>query len=95
MESIPGIIVSGEIPRRCWTANRSIEHPEQDRAINDGALNTKTNHATGELAPHDENPMRSQRCGFTAEQIATPQTVLHAARNGSQDGPPESDSGRY
>jgi hypothetical protein len=47
------------------------------------------------LAPHDENPMRSQRCGFTAEQIATPQTVLHAARNGSQDGPPESDSGRY
>jgi hypothetical protein len=40
-------------------------------------VNTKTNHATSELIHHDENPMRSQRCGFTAEQIATPQTVLH------------------
>ena len=90
MESIPGIIVSGEIPRRCWTANRSIERPEQDRAINDGALNTKTNHATGELAPHDENPMRSQRCGFTAEQIAAPQTVLHVAEERQPGWEPDS-----
>jgi hypothetical protein len=35
--------------------------------------------ATGELIDHDENPVRSQRCGFTAEQIVTPQTVLHVA----------------
>jgi hypothetical protein len=42
-------------------------------------LNTKTNNATGELIHHDENPIRSQRCGFTAEQIAAPQTVLHVA----------------
>jgi|HubBroStandDraft_6_1064221.scaffolds.fasta_scaffold334456_2 hypothetical protein len=90
MESIQGIVVGAEIVRRCLTANRSIEHPAQGRAINDAALNTKTNHATGELIHHDENPMRSQRCGFTAEQIATPQTVLHVARNVSQDGPPES-----
>jgi hypothetical protein len=40
-------------------ANRSIEHPQQGRPINDGALNTKTNNATGELIHHDENPMRS------------------------------------
>ena len=61
MESIPGIIVSGEIPRRCWTANRSIEHPAPDRAIHDGALNTKNNHATGELAHHDENAFATLR----------------------------------
>jgi hypothetical protein len=61
------------------TANRSIQHPAPGRAINDAALNTKTNNATGELIDHDENPVRSQRCGFTAEQIVTPQTVLHVA----------------
>jgi hypothetical protein len=83
MESIPGIVVGAEILRRCLTANRSIEHPAQGPAINDAALNTKTNHATGELIDHDENPVRSQRCGFTAEQIVTPQTVLHVAEEPS------------
>src|ERR1700722_1704050 len=79
MKSRPGIVVGADILRRCLTANRSMEHTAQDRAIKDAALNTKTNHATGELIHHDENPMRSQGCGFTAEQIATPQTVLHVA----------------
>jgi hypothetical protein len=36
MESIQGIVVGAEILRRCLTANRSIEHPAQGRAINDG-----------------------------------------------------------
>ena len=70
------------------TANRSIEGHGAGRGIKDAALNTETNDARGELIHHDENPMRSQRCGFTAEQIATPQTVLHVARSVSQDGPP-------
>jgi hypothetical protein len=42
MESIQGIDVGAEILRRCLTANRSIEHPAEGRAINDAALNTKT-----------------------------------------------------
>jgi hypothetical protein len=79
MESIQGIVVGAEILRRCLTANRSIEHPAQGPAINDAALNTKTNHATGELIDHDENPVRSQRCGFTAEKILTPQNCPSCA----------------
>jgi hypothetical protein len=31
------------------------------------------------LIRHEENPMRSQRCGFTSEQITAPQTVFHVA----------------
>ena len=79
MESIQGIVVGAEILWRCWTANRSIEHPAQGRAINDAVLNPKTNHATGELIHHDANPMCSPRAGFTAEQIAAPQTAFHVA----------------
>jgi hypothetical protein len=77
MESIQGIVVGAEILRRCLPSNRSVEHPAQGRSINDAALNTKTNNATRELIHHDENPMCSQGCGFTSEQIAAPQTVLH------------------
>jgi len=72
MESIQGIVVSTEVVRRCLPASRSIEHPAQGRPINDAALNPKTNNATGELIHHDENPVRSQGCGLTAEQIAAP-----------------------
>ena len=79
MESIQGIVVSTEVLRRCLPANRSIEHLAQGRAINDAAPNSKTNNATRELIHHDENPMCSQRCGFTSEQIAAPQTVLDVA----------------
>jgi hypothetical protein len=60
-------------------SNRSLEHPAQGRPINDAALNTKTNNAPRELIHHEESPVRSQRCGFTSEQIAAPQTVLHVA----------------
>jgi hypothetical protein len=60
-------------------SNRSLEHPAQGRPINDASLNSKTNNATRELIHHDENPMCSQRCGFTSKQIAAPQTVLHVA----------------
>jgi hypothetical protein len=59
-----------------------MEHPAQARPINDASLNSKTNHATRELIHDDENPMRSQRCGFTSEQIAAPQTILHVAEEG-------------
>ena len=38
MESIPGIVVGADILQPCWTANRSIEHTAQDRAIKDAAL---------------------------------------------------------
>src|ERR1019366_9379068 len=79
MESIQGIVVGAEILGRCLPSNRSIEHPAQGRPINDAALNTKTNNAARELIHHDENPMGSQRGGFTSEQIAAPQTVLHVA----------------
>ena len=79
MEPIQRIVVGAEILRRCWPSNRSMEHPAQGRPINDAALNTKTNNATRELIHHDENPMGSQRRGFTSEQIAAPQTVLHVA----------------
>jgi hypothetical protein len=61
-----------EIDRRSLPSNRSIEHFAQGRAINDAAPNTKTNYATRELIHHDENPIGSQRCGFTPEQIAAP-----------------------
>ena len=54
------------------------------------APNTKTNNATGELIHHDENPIRSQRCGFTAEQIAAPQTVLHVAEERQPGWEPDS-----
>jgi hypothetical protein len=54
------------------------------------ALNTKTNNATGELIHDDENPIRSQRCGFTAEQIAAPQTVLYVAEERQPGWEPDS-----
>ena len=54
------------------------------------ALNTKTNNATGELIHHDENPTRSQGCGFTAEQIAAPQTVLYVAEERQPGWEPDS-----
>jgi hypothetical protein len=57
-------------------------NPAHGRSINDAALNTKTNNATRELIHHNENPMGSQGCGFTSEQIATPQTVLYVAEEG-------------
>ena len=85
-----GVVVGADIVRRCLTANRSIEHPAPGRAINDAALNSKTNNATGELIHHDENQMRSQRCGFTAEQIAAPQTVLHVAKERQPGWEPDS-----
>jgi hypothetical protein len=59
-----------------------MEHPAQSRPSRMPPLNSKTNNATRELIHHDENPMASQRCGFTSEQIATPQTVLHVAKEG-------------
>ena len=89
MQSIQGIVVGAESLRRCClTANRSIEHPAQGRAINDAALNPKTNHATGELIHHDENPMRSQRCGFTADKSQLHKLSFMWPRNVSQDGNP-------
>ena len=47
--------------------------------MHNAALNTKANNATRELIHHDENPICSQRCGFTSEQIAVPQSVPGAA----------------
>ena len=81
-ESIQGIVVGAEIVRPGLPSNRSIEHLAQGRTINDATPNSKTNNATRELIHHDENPIGSQRCGFTSEQIATPQTVLHVTKQG-------------
>ena len=79
-ESIQGIVVGAQIVRGDLPSNRSIEHLTPGRTINDAPPNTKTNDATRELIHHDENPIGLQRCGFTSEQIAAPQTVLHVAK---------------
>jgi hypothetical protein len=63
----------------CHRRNRYKGSLSLLRPINDAALNTKTNNANRELIHHEKNPVRSQPCGFTSEQIAAPQTVLHVA----------------
>jgi hypothetical protein len=43
-------------------------------------MDSKPNNATRELIHHNQNPMSSQRGGFTTEQIAAPQTILGVAK---------------
>ena len=76
------ILIRAEVFRQTLSANRSTEHPAQRHTVNDAAVDGKAHDATRKLVHHEENPIGSQRCGFAAEQIAAPQTVLHVAEKG-------------
>ena len=82
MKSIPGIMIRTEVFRQTLSANRSTEHPAQRHTVNGAAVDGKAHDAKGILVHHEENPIGSQGCGFAAEQIAAPQTVLHVAEKG-------------
>jgi hypothetical protein len=62
------------------TANRSQQHPAQRPAVDYAMVHAKTDEPPRKLVHHDQNPMRFQGCGFAAEQIAAPQTVLRVAQ---------------
>ena len=72
MESIQRIMVGAEVFRQTVPANRSLEHPAQGDAVNDAAVDAKSNDATRELVHHDENPVCFQSCRFASEQVTTP-----------------------
>jgi len=82
VEPIQRIVIRAEILRQAVTTNRSIKHSTQHRSVYDSAVNTKPNDLPRELVPHDQNPMRCQRCRFTSEQITAPQAVLRMAEEG-------------
>jgi hypothetical protein len=72
MESIQRIMVGAEVFGRTLSANRPLKHPAQRDAVNDSAVDTKSNDATRELIHHDENPVCIQSRRFASEQVTTP-----------------------
>jgi hypothetical protein len=82
MESIQGIMIRAEVFRQTLSAESldgtSGTAPHRQRC----RCGRQAHDATRKLVHHEENPIGSQRCGFAAEQIAAPQTVLHVAEKG-------------
>lgn len=82
MESIQRVVIRAKAFRQSRTSNRPCEHPAQRHAIHDAAVDAKANDAARKLMHHDQYPMRSQRGGLAAEQVAPPQAVFGVAEKG-------------
>src|SRR6516165_9259902 len=76
MEPIQRIMIRAQVFWQTLTANRSLKDPAQRLAVDYATVHAKPDDPTRKLVHHDQNPMRFQGCGFAAEQIAAPQTVL-------------------
>src|SRR5215467_506998 len=75
--AIQRIMIRAQILRQAATSNRVIEHPAQSRTVYCSPMDPKPNDPPRQLVHHDQDPMGCQRCRFAAEQITTPQAVLH------------------
>jgi hypothetical protein len=80
MEPIQRIMIRAQVFWQTLTANRSLKDPAQRLAVDYATVHAKPDDPTRKLVHHDQNPMRFQGCGFAAEQIAAPQTVLCVAQ---------------
>src|SRR5258706_11117729 len=80
MESIQRIMIRAEIFWQTLPTNSAPEHSAQRHSIHDASIDAKPNQPPRKLVHHHENPMCSQGCRLTSEQIAAPQAVLHIAK---------------
>jgi hypothetical protein len=86
VESVQRVMVRAQVFGQTVSTDRSLEHAAQRCAVKDAAVDAKAHEPPAELVHHDQNPMRSQRGGLAAEQIATPQAVFRLSEESQPGG---------
>ena len=94
VKSIQWVMIRAEVLWQTVPPNRSAEHSAQRHSIDGAAVDTKPNYATRELVHHHKNPMGSQRADSHRSKSQLHRLSFEWPRKVSQEGPPESDSGR-
>jgi hypothetical protein len=93
MESIQRIVIRAEILGQTVPANRAMEHPAQGHSFHEAAVDAKTNDATRKLVHHNEWVRSIADSHRNKSQLH--RLSFGVTENVSQEGPPESESGRY
>src|SRR6478672_13829535 len=95
MEPIEWIVVGAQVLRRpALPSNGTVEHPTEGDTIDGSRMDAETNNPARIFIHDHQDPMGSQRCRLTPEQIHAPEAVFMWPGKGSQEGPPEGCPGR-
>ena len=79
MKPVQRIVIGAQIFRQTCSSFRLLEQPAERNAIDNSALDTKTDDSSCVLVHNHQYPVRLQADRFTAKQVEAPQTVFHMA----------------